>query len=302
MDDFFARNRLSAYLDGELPISEAREVEAAIARSPALRAEYEQLRRVVEVLQTEGPIEAPASLDATLRRRLAAEPMPSRWRRILPRVPLEALALAAVALVALVVVTRSGPGHEPAAALPAPEPDPVAAAPVPPPEAAPPDAAPAANGILGDEGRAIGTAGRKAPAGDTHKSAPVPKGQREAYEPDWEKTAPAEPEEAPKPLAYSPPPYRYHLATTSESALKTLASVATELGGKLVDENGHAVATYPMEAGESRGVRIVVPSYNVEALHTRLRAMGEVETMAADASVLYAAGADVPVAIEVERE
>ena len=70
----------------------------------------------------------------------------------------------------------------------------------------------------------------------------------------------------------------------------------------VVDASGRPVATYPMETGDARAVRVVVPSYNVEALHARLRQMGDVETMAADPSVLYAAGADVPVAIDVQRE
>ena len=41
MDTFFAKNRLSAYLDGALPEAEASEVADAIARDPELKAEYE---------------------------------------------------------------------------------------------------------------------------------------------------------------------------------------------------------------------------------------------------------------------
>ena len=59
MDTFFARNRLSAYLDGDLPSSEAREVEAALHRDAELRAEYEAMRAGVELLRAHGPIAAP---------------------------------------------------------------------------------------------------------------------------------------------------------------------------------------------------------------------------------------------------
>ena len=334
----------AAYLDGELPTSEAREVEAALARNHALRAEYEQLRDLVEQLRTEGPIAAPARLRSRLTERLAAEAMPSVWRRWVPRVPLEAVALAAVALFALILVSKPKPP-------PPPEPPTAAAdtksgdgSPAPPGGA---DANPAANGVLGDEGRPLNTAGRQSMVQSKKGMPPSSLGSRgdlaekEPYLSDWEKGA-----EEPKPsntgypginvidpadgnaagaaktanppntattantadtksaipVAYSPPPYRYRLRTGSESALKTLASVAIELGGTLVDESGRTLATYPMDAGEARAVRVVVPSYNVEALHSRLRQMGDVETMAADSTLLYAAGADVPVAIEVERE
>ncbi len=345
MDDFFVRNRLSAYLDGELPTSEAREVEAALARNPALRAEYEQLRDLVEQLRSEGPIAAPARLRNRLTERLAAEAMPSAWRRWLPRVPLEAVALAAVALFALILV--STPKTTPPLEVPPPPPADGAAtksdAGAPPAGTA--DANPAANGVLGDEGRPLNTAGRQSMVQSKKAMPPSSLGSRgdltekEPYLSDWEKGAEEpkpsntgypginvidEPEGATTantapttntakttntagtkssiPVAYSPPPYRYRLRTGSESALKTLASVASELGGTLVDEKGRTLATYPMDAGEARAVRVVVPSYNVEALHSRLRQMGDVETMAADSSLLYAAGADVPVAIEVERE
>lgn len=316
MDDFFVRNRLSAYLDGELPTSEAREVEAALARNAALRAEYEQLRELVEQLRADGPLASPPRLKARLAERLAAEPMPARWRRWMPRVPLEGLALAAIALFALVLVSKPKAPTPPASPAPVPavgaEAAPVAGTPTP---GAPADTVAAANGVLGDEARPLNTAGRQS-MGEPKKMAPSSTyGGRSGAEKEpalqaWEagpvdNTAGAETNTAAKTelkAVGTVPPYRYRLRTNSDAALKTLAAVAVELGGKLVDERGRALATYPMETGDARSVRVVVPSYNVEALHTRLREMGDVETMASDASVLYAAGADVPIAVEVERE
>jgi len=308
MDDFFVRNRLSAYMDGELSSSEAREVEAALARNPALRAEYEALRGAVEALRSEGPLEAPPRLRSALARRLAQEPMPSFWRRRLPRIPVEALALAAVAVAALTYVSWPRSLATPAP----PEPAPVVATAEPAPEGAAadpattlPGEAPTANGVLGDEPLPLPTAGRQSMAQSTAstRKAKEPSAkklalEKEAYAPDWEQTEAAP---APTPLG-STAPYRYRLRTADGAALKTLAGLAAELGGKLVDGSGRALAAYPMDEGDSRTVRVVVPSYNVEALHARLKQLGDVETMAADPGTLYAPGADVPVAIEVQRD
>lgn len=307
MDEFFVRNRLSAYLDGELPSSEARDVEAALARSPALRAEYEELRAAVEALRSEGPLEAPPRLRAALGRRLAQEPMPSVWRRRLPRIPVEAMALAAVAVAALTYVSWPRTVATP----PPPEAAPVVAAAAE-PEVAPgpavttaPGEVPTANGVLGDEPRPLATAGRQSMAPSSlstrgTKSEPSKKvaTEKQAYTPEWELK---DQEVAPTAIA-STAPYRYRLRTTDGATLKALAGLAGELGGKLVDGSGRALAVYPMDEGDSRNVRIVVPSYNVEALHARLKQLGDVETMAADPGTLYAPGADVPVAIEVERQ
>ncbi len=331
MDDFFVRNRLSAYLDGELPTAEARDVEAALARNPALRAEYEQLREIAEELRIAGPIAPSARFKARLSERLAAEPMPAAWRRWLPRVPLEGLALAAVALFALVLVSKPKTPELPAAPVAPAVEAPVATAPTAADTTAQEGVNPVANGVLGDEARPLNTAGRQSMIPYKKTMPPTGSGskvlsEKEPYLSAWEQgdnTFSNVPggaitntagntatntggQEAAKSttnaVAYSPPPYRYRLRTGSETALKTLASIAAELGGTLVDERGRALPTYPMEAGEARAVKVVVPSYNVEALHARLRQMGDVETMASDPSLLYASGADVPVAIEVERD
>ena len=100
MDSFFAKNRLSAYLDGELPESEASEVAAAIDRDPELKAEYENLRRSINLLRKAGPVKAPPGFHARIIEQVRDEPHPGgvvvRLQRVLQRVPIEAMALAAV--------------------------------------------------------------------------------------------------------------------------------------------------------------------------------------------------------------
>ena len=71
MDAFFAKNRLSAYLDGSLPEGEAIEVEQALAADPALRAEYEGMRRALKLLREVGPVSAPPDLHSRIMARVA---------------------------------------------------------------------------------------------------------------------------------------------------------------------------------------------------------------------------------------
>ena len=108
MDSFFARNRLSAYLDGKLPEPEASEVAAAIERDPELNAEYEHLRRSVNLLRTEGPVKAPAGFHARVMEQVRDEPHPGgvviQLQRFFRRIPTEAMALAAAAAVVMMVV------------------------------------------------------------------------------------------------------------------------------------------------------------------------------------------------------
>ncbi|MBM4364799.1 MAG: zf-HC2 domain-containing protein, partial [Deltaproteobacteria bacterium] len=104
MDTFFARNRLSAYLDGELSAAEAREVEAAIARDAGLRAELEQMRAAIELLRAEGLVSAPVGFAARVRDRVDDEPMRVGWRLWVTQIRPEAVMLAAAALLVVVYV------------------------------------------------------------------------------------------------------------------------------------------------------------------------------------------------------
>lgn len=106
MDEFFARNRLSAYLDGELTAAETAEVELALERSASLRAELDAMRSAVDLVRRAGPLRAPPGLLAKVQRQVAKEPLDVGWRRWVPRVRVEVAMVAMAAAVVLVVVGR----------------------------------------------------------------------------------------------------------------------------------------------------------------------------------------------------
>lgn len=104
MDAFFARNRLSAYLDGELTAAEARDVEAALARDPELREELDAIRGAIEMLRDGGIVEPPPGFADRLSARLEHEAMPVGWRRWARQIRPEGAMLAAAALLVVIYV------------------------------------------------------------------------------------------------------------------------------------------------------------------------------------------------------
>lgn len=310
MDSFFARNRLSAYLDGDLPQDEARGVEAAMSRDPALRAEYEELRRAVDFLRTNGPIAAPEGFANRLHIRLAAEPPPSRLRASLRRVRMDYVGIAAVAAVALLFVGTRHPDATPPAAAPV-----VAAAQAPGvPEGGGSPAEPTPGAALDHEGGFASTAAAPPASRKSKPGGPGNTAEREPFQADWERDPPAADgslstgtsgesmtQSAAVPTLYSPAPWRYRIHAGGANPLKDLMEVAASLGGRIVDGKGRPLADYPMDEGDSQSVRVYVPSYNVEALQRKLKEMGTVDTIATDPEMLYQNGAEVPVSIEVQR-
>ncbi len=101
MNDFYARNRLSAWLDDELSQEERHQVDLALEDSPTLRAELDAMRTARDALRD--VVRAPAGFGARLDERLRDERVPPAWLRLVRRVRLDAVALAAVAAVVLVV-------------------------------------------------------------------------------------------------------------------------------------------------------------------------------------------------------
>jgi hypothetical protein len=329
MDEFFARNRLSAYLDGELPSAEAREVEDALAQSPTLRAELDDLRGTIALLRAGGPIAAPRGFAQRLEARLEREPNAAGWRRHLRGVRLEAVVLAAAAAVVLVFAARRPdtpdvPVAEDAGPVAAAEPPPVAAAPeldvagVPGVDAAKSAAKPtppkdalgtSANGVLGDEGFArraakMEKAQKLAQENALTKkpSTPTPSRggssfEKEPYAPAWEK------QEADDvaPTVYAPAQFTYRLRPTSERGLEDLAALARSLGGSLVDAKGKPVAPYPMNPGDTKTVRLMLPSVSAGDLAKRLSELGAVETVSTSERTAYAPGTLVPVIVEVTQ-
>ena len=113
MREPYADEALSALLDGELDDEARVRLESELARDADLRDELEQLRRVRAFLLAKGPAEAPPDFLAKVLGKVENEPMPanSPMASFLRRpfgVPLEALAVAAVAL--FVVLAGVGVG------------------------------------------------------------------------------------------------------------------------------------------------------------------------------------------------
>jgi hypothetical protein len=227
MDDFFARSRLSAYLDGELADAEMAEVARALEEQPELREDFEELKAAVDLLRRHGPVQAPARLHAAIMREIEAEPARRSWlERLLGplgRHPAQALGVAVVAAAVLLVVVRGptvvtppeGAGPVPAedAWREAAAPDPIAGAgpetsggagPEAPPDQAPPgpaavslEEAGAATDELGASEK-LGIAGTRGEAQSGSKlrgSAPI-KDALDAkkggtYAPNWEQEVPS---------------------------------------------------------------------------------------------------------------
>lgn len=106
MSDF--SEELTAYIDGELSPERAREVEAALAKDPALRVLEQRLRRSIGAVEA---LPAPALAPSPALRRavLAAIDQPRWWQRwfTLPRLLPVGLALA-LSLAAVVVWPGAG--------------------------------------------------------------------------------------------------------------------------------------------------------------------------------------------------
>ena len=311
MDEFFARNRLSAYLDGELSAAETREVEDALAQSPTLQAELETLRAGIALLRSGGRIPAPSGFASRLEARVAREPMRVGWTRHIRAVRPEVVLLAAAACLVLVFAGRRPEEVEVAApegdatqgeeapvadAVPVADPDGTAVAEAdgaPAVDAAGMPGVEAANGVLGDEPLARKSSMAKRPPGASKPSA---KAEREAYTPAWEQQgAPAAP-----PTVQAPPRYRIQL--TSETGLRDLEAIVRQYGGRLEDERGRPLAPYPMEVGDTRKVRLNIPSGTISAgqLYDRLQALGHTELTQTD--TLYGGTGAAPIVVEVSRE
>lgn len=115
MDEFFARNRLSAFIDGDLPEDEAAEVARAVELNPELRAEYEALVAASDFLRQHGGVPAPPGLHLSIMRRVDRLSVPRgrlAWvRGWIRRFSVESFAVGAVA-VAVVVLLFVAPGDE----------------------------------------------------------------------------------------------------------------------------------------------------------------------------------------------
>lgn len=311
MDTFFARNRLSAYLDGSLEPNETAEVESALAEDASLREEYARMRRVVELLRSAGPLKAPAGLHARVMAQVRSEPPPGRvvslWRRTVGRLPVEALALAAAALVVVVVIQ----GREPSSAsdasrelpwvrdLPsvrneAPE---LAQAPAP----LPPPTPVGGNQPSGADGDllTVPSASSGAPAGPgsssvgsstaMQKSVPASKKgstPETPYYAGWEQgEASADAtmglgntgtDEFNTGIALEGP-RSYRISLADSEVLYRLSAVAEKTGGRLLDSSGKAMTVRSLGTDDAWvRVQLVVPRGNASAVEGHIGGLGGV--------------------------
>ena len=94
-------SQLIAYLDGRASVRERREVEQHLALCAACRARVEGFRGVWKVLEEAPAPEPSAWFDARLRQRIAEEPPPALWTRVIAWLPQPRLALASLMLIAV---------------------------------------------------------------------------------------------------------------------------------------------------------------------------------------------------------
>jgi len=243
MDSFFARNRLSAYLDRILPKGEAEAVAEAVARDMTLSADLRAMKQALTLLEGTGPVSAPPGLKARTLAVIAQQPVPGSqvaWlQRRIARLPIELIAVAGAGLIVLAALSTrtSDPGPEiskpePAqAATPTKAPGP---APAEPPKAtsqATPEAAPSP------------TATPKAPA---------------------TRTSPAIPFDPSTPMGF-------RILHGGDQVLYDIATLADETSGRLVDVHGKLVTPHSLsEARSFSQLYLVTPSETAPKAHKML--------------------------------
>ncbi|HJN76271.1 MAG TPA: zf-HC2 domain-containing protein [Myxococcota bacterium] len=325
MNEFFARERLSAYIDGELSASERGEVDAALKRSPELREEYERLLTTVDFVREHGPAQAPPGFHARLMAQVADEPMPGGlWLKIrgfFTALPMESLAVAVAAILVAVLVGRKMDDPPPV-----PVSEPVQIAEVAEPEEAPERTAeitPEPEVVAATKTKPITTSKKDAPSGWAEEMAGVvlggeaPKDDRAAsvgttkVAPDdgivqLDTTSSAPAAEA-KDVALDPERHTeleagqsMQLHVTDPDSLRQLLNIVYRFDGTVTDANGRQVDEDALINGASKiGLRILLPQENVTRFAMALQQLGEVHSTSYNDKMLYSAEQKVGVYVEV---
>ena len=247
MDSFFARNRLSAYLDRTLPKAEAEAVAEAVARDMALSADLRAMKQALTLLEEHGRVSAPTGFKARTMTVVAQQPVPGSqiaWlQRRLARVPTEWIAVLGAALVIIAAVsTGSGDVEQQAARAVQPErveqqiqPAPSAPAAQKPEEATSPPPA-------------------KKPAA---VEAPIPS-------PKATKSLPNIPFDPSTPMGF-------RILHGGDQVLYDIATLADETGGRLVNVHGKLVTPHSLsEARSFTQIYLVTPKETAVDAHKKL--------------------------------
>ncbi len=255
MDSFFARNRLSAYLDRTLPKSEAEAVSEAIARDIALSADVQAMHKALALLHETGRVAAPTGFHARTMATIAAQPVPGSqvaWlQRRLARIPTELVALAGAAIVMIVAVNRpSTPDIEASTSetlstVSIPEETPSATSPEQPDEPA-----------------------EVEDPNEAQEPTDTPPVQTAAA-----KTKPSSPRTpVPTSLPYDPSsPLAYRILSGGDQILYDIATLADESGGRLVNVHGKLFTPYSLnESSSFAAVYLVISEERAATTHARL--------------------------------
>lgn len=247
MNSFFARNRLSAYLDHSLPRDEAEAVAEAVARDIALSADLRAMKKALTLLQDRGRVPAPTGFQARTMAAVAQQPVPGSqvaWlQRRLRRIPTELIAVVGAAVIVLI-------------------------------------------GLSGREGASVSTAQTvPSTATSTAVEAPSKPTTPPAFTPDEPEPTPrATPTIAPTTAPTrksqgkdSLPPFElnqpkgFRILHGGDQVLYDIATLADELGGRVVDVHGKLFTPHPLdEATSFKQLYLVTPTGSAEATYKRL--------------------------------
>lgn len=322
MNEFFARERLSAYIDGELSASEMAEVDAALQRSAELREEYDRLVATVDYVRDHGSLTAPPDFHARVLAAVEDEPMPGgfwlRLKAFFTPVPMESLAVAVAAVLVAVLVGRNM-NDDVVVPEDAPTPEISAAA-----EVEPNEEAPAENEVVDevvDEVAASKTndappawaqemAELTAPKSEPSKDDAVasatltnPEDGFVAVEidgPEPEKSA-VEAVEVSEPELKSQlqASQSMRLSVSNASALRDLLIMVEKFGGTAVDSKGRTLDEDALEKNPTVGVQILLPQENVTSFTMALQQIGSVTGTSQNPAGLFTADQKIGLYVEV---
>ena len=318
MDPFFAKNRLSAYIDDQLSAEEAAEIRRALEEDDALRAEYESLSAAVTLLRKHGPTTAPAGFHDKVMAQVGSQRSGGLvvLKRFLRQTPVEAIALAAAAVLVIFIVGMPGD----ATLGPAVSPPPVevkggAAAPQARIEASQDLTLPLTlpEPVKAEEIAAAVPAARPTKKAPSRALRQVPvEPPPEAYVAEWEqqdttdsvpvneKTAAAsvEPEDlsaTPRELyggvpAETATPYQYRITLGDAQVLYSLQQLAQNTGGRLLSSDGGALSMRSLDVEQNYArVQLVVPPGKADEVHDWLKGLGALASLPESGSPLYGA-------------
>ncbi len=328
MREFFASNRLSAYIDGELSSPEMAEMDRALRENPQLRQEYERLLATVEFVRSVGPVEAPADFHSQVLARTSNEPVPGGWwrrvRSFFAGIPMETVAVAMAAVLVTIVIGQrmEQPASTPESSV---EPSVREELALGGPEKM--DTATKEMATLVDRGLetktaneepsqeqgAVATLGSKGGEGVNTNIDPKEVGEAlrstagdldedgvaaltdQTSGPAVEQKAYAEGEVS-QMLAAA---MAYRLHVSDPKALRSLASLAARHGGTAFVDGRAIDPGFDFNEGSDRvQVTVQLPAASLTAFYKDLASVGEIEAVSGDRSTLYGGG-EILVAVDV---